>query len=90
MKRELKMKLEKANTALCHAQGNIQAAKELVEETKNSLQEFYDSHSERWQESDAAAEVEEKIDNLDDVASELEGANDVLDNQIGAITEAMK
>lgn len=83
------MKLEKANTALCYAKGNIQAAKELVEETKTSLQEFYDSHSEKWQESDAALEVEEKIDNLDDVVSELDGANDELDNQIGAITEAM-
>ena len=90
MKKDLRKKLEKANTSLGDAQAKILAAKELVEETKTSLQEFYDSHSERWQESDAASDVEDKIDTLDDVVSELDGAYDELGSQIGSITEAME
>jgi chromosome segregation ATPase len=89
MKKELRKNLERANMSLRVAQGKIQAAKELVEENKTALQEFFDSHSERWQESDAASDVEEKIDELDDIASELDGAYDALDSQIGYITEAM-
>lgn len=90
MKKELRKKLEKANTFLCDAQEKVQAAQELAEETKTALQEFYDGHSERWQESDAAAEVEEKIDTLDEVISELEGLYGELGGQIVSITVAME
>ena len=72
------------------AQGKIQAAKELVDENETSLQEFFDSHSERWQESDAASDVEDKIDTFNDIASELEEAYYALESLIGSITEAME
>lgn len=72
------------------AQGKIQAAKELVDENETALQEFFDSHSERWQESDAASDIEDKIDTLNDIASELEEAYYALESQIGSITEAME
>ena len=56
----------------------LDAIREDIEKLAEEAQEYYDNRSERWQESDAASEWEEKIDALNDAACSVQDAYDYL------------
>ena len=56
----------------------LDALKEEIEQMAEEAQEYYDNRSERWQESAAASEWEDKIDALNDAASSVQDAYDYL------------
>lgn len=56
----------------------LDAIREDIEQMAEEAQEYYDNRSERWQESDAASEWEEKIEALNDAASSVQDAYDYL------------
>jgi len=74
--------VEKIKTAesranrLAEASGNLESAiedaKSCVEELKDEMQNWYDSIPENLQQGDKANEVQETIDALDNVSSELD------------------
>ena len=64
-------KLDKIKVALTEAQD---ALSQMAEEA----QDYYDSRSERWQESDKASEWEDKISNLEGAAESVQDAIDYL------------
>lgn len=56
----------------------LDALKESVDEMVDELESAYEDHSEAWQESDAAAEMEEDIDNLQVLSEALDEAKEAI------------
>ena len=56
----------------------LEAIKDNLEQMAEEAQDYYDSRSDRWLESDAASEWEDKIDALNDAASSVQDAYDYL------------
>lgn len=57
----------------------LDALKESVDEMVDELQSAYDDHSDAWQDSDAAAEMEEDIDNLQALSDALDEAKEATE-----------
>lgn len=50
----------------------INLEKEKLSEIKDEVQEFYDDHGDKWQESDVASEWQSLIDELEEVCEQSE------------------
>lgn len=57
---------------LGEAESEIENAKSTVEELKDELQNWYDNLPENLQQSTKAEEIQEAIDNLESISSDLE------------------
>jgi uncharacterized protein YhaN len=65
------------------AESKLNEALAIIDEVKNELEEKYDSMSERTQEGDKGQELQEHIDTLDGVYSEIENQSTELSNMVG-------
>lgn len=50
----------------------------FVENTLDDMNETYNNHTERWQDSDAGERMQEEISHLENVLDQLNGADDEL------------
>ena len=60
---------------LAVAEGQVESAKDTVEELKDELQSWRDNLPENFQYGTKADELEEAISNLEDLAGQLDGSN---------------
>lgn len=65
------------------AESKLNDAMAIIEEVKNELEEKFDSMSERSQEGEKGQELQEHIDTLDSVYSEIENQSTELSNMVG-------
>jgi len=59
---------------------SINSAKEIVEELKNEMQEWYDNMPENLQSSDKADRIQECVSSLEEVSSSLDDAESNASN----------
>lgn len=60
----------------------LEAIHNELESLEAEAQEYYDNRSERWQESDAASEWEDKICAFEEAASSVQDAMDYLEEYV--------
>ena len=68
-KKQIEKLLASAKDTLSIAAADIETARELI-------QEFYEGHSEKWQESEKGQSCQSVIDGLDEVSQAIESAFD--------------
>lgn len=69
--------------ALAAFLATAEAFKSSFEDAVSAIKETYDDRPERWQESDAATEAQERIDTYETVVSSLEELIDNIGNVEG-------
>ena len=82
--------MRKAIGYLDDARESIQAAQEIVGSVKDQEEEDFDNMPECRQESEAGQKMEENIDQLDSVISELDDLAYNLEEQSGVIDEVIE
>lgn len=60
----------------------LEAIHDELESLEAEAQEYYDNRSERWQESEAASEWEDKIGAFQEAASSVQDAMDYLEEYV--------
>jgi Skp family chaperone for outer membrane proteins len=60
----------------------LEAIHDELESLEAEAQEYYDNRSERWQESEAASEWEDKIGTFQEAASSVQDAMDYLEEYV--------
>lgn len=85
MNKERRKELGRAITLLNDAQEKLELAKEAVEGVKDGEEEAHGNLPESLQESDRGEAMQENIDNLDNIISELDDVYDNVEEQIDEI-----
>lgn len=86
-KTEIKEELDRACKFLNEADGNIHVAKDIIEQVKSEMQESFDNHSDKWQESDKGQEYQDRITELEAVVEKLDGFIDQIVNDVNSTIE---
>jgi len=74
MKAIYKTQINKIISAMDETLNALESHRADIETLRDEMQEDFDNHSEKWQESEAAESAQEEIDNIETVLSAAENA----------------
>lgn len=90
MNRERRNELKKVVELLNQAKALVDESMEVVERCKDDEEECYDNLPESLQDGDKGDAMQDNIDAMDGVLSELETAGDTISEQVDAINEVIE